>query len=492
MVKNIFSFIVNNKRIMYFSCIGVLLIFCLILNYTFSLFTTGSNNISANITVGDLDYRMEINDGDPSAIVGNKDKSNYIIGDRILLSKAELAEQFDISLISLNSFDTKYEITYNFCEDVSCSKYINKPEDVNIYYGTNNSEVNGMINGSSAKVISLIIHNESTIDYYVEIGLNVGYKNNELVLKNQINEMFLSNKLDGNLTVLAYVNGKEVSSFPSTPNYETSVKCTLEDGSLAKARGVFVYSENGWELNVYGVNQDLTTCRVDFTEVLQVTYDILVERLKCANLNTTLADENMVIKYTGNCTLKNDSSLTGSGNWRIIFKNGGTLTFSGLIYLDIFVVGGGATGGYGGVANTYKRMPLDNTKNYTITIGGTGAQSKLDVYTAAGGTTSSGSNGVCEFGETVSGGSCKYTDNGYSGLYAGRGSSGKAGAGNSGTNSEVCDWDYWNGNYYNCRQECNGAATAAAANTGSGGGLATTYCGAGGGGSGIVVIRNAI
>ena len=526
MVKNIFSFIVNNKRIMYFSCIGILLVFCIILNYTFSLFTSSANNSLANLTVGDLDYKMIINEVDIEGMVGTKDKSNTIIGDRILLSKAGSAEQFDISLTSLNTFDTKYEIIYNFCKDVTCTEYIAAPQTVDVYYERSNPEVNGILSGYTGKTIGLVIFNQSTLDYYVEIGLNVGYENNDLALKKQITEMFSTSKLDGNLSVIAYVDGKEVQTFPTGTNYETSVVCTLSDNSVSSARGVLVYGTNGWEINVYGINKNLTTCRVDFTTVLQVTYSILQERLKCANLNTTVADSNAVIKYTGNCTLTDDSSITGSGNWRIKFTNGGTLTFSGLVYLDLFLVGGGGggaanvtqtaavNGGAGGGLSYYNRKAFINGSSYTVNIGsggGAGAAggassiAGIDIegnsvtYQATGGATNSTSTPKCSFENKTSG--CTYTDNGYSGLYAGPGGRGSINAYNvSATTGSNTNGTAGGGNGAFCDYTNRGNPTAGVTNTGGGGGgrcilwNPNYYWGndSGAGGSGIIIIRNAI
>ena len=401
MVKRIFKYIVNNKRIMYFSCIGILLVFCLILNYTFSLFTTGANNISANITVGDLDYKMIINAVELDDSVGTKDRTNTVIGDRVIKLKKGATEQFNISLLSLNNFSTKYEIVFNVCTDVTCTSFIDTPETIQIMNSTySNDEINGIITANNIKNFTLITTNTSSEDYYVQIGLNVGYEYNDLALKNQVGTFDpTEGEINGAVKILAYVNGNPVTSFPEEPTYETTITCTYQDGSMSPARGVFTYN-NGWKLNVYDVDNAFTICKVDFVGALQVTYANLIEKYNCANKQTVA--ENPILTYSGNCSIHQD---TGGSNWFVKFLTNGTLKVAGMIYVDLFLVGGGAggssgtyynggAGGGGGARQTFSNIKLsnvDDSKNalqYAITIGAGGAGGTKSTAATAGGTTS--------------------------------------------------------------------------------------------------------
>ncbi len=499
-LSNILNKIKGNKRVLYLTFCTVLILFCLVLNVTFSLMNQNKNINGANITIGDLKYKMVINEVTTDESVGTKLPSNTIIGDRIILLKAGKTEQFNMIFSSLNEIDTKYEIIYRVCTDVNCTSFIDTPNTIQISYHVDTPDVSGTISAGKMKSIILVSDSEDDKDYYVQIDLNVGYAHNELALTNQISNNFSPGSLEENLSIIAYVDGVEVETFPTEPNYETNIYCSTADGQTA-ARGLFRYSaDKGWEVDIYGLNKSLTTCRVEFTKMEPVTYSILSAKLKCNNFNTTLDDSAAIIKYTGDCTLLNDSSLTGNGNWRIKFKNTGTytLTVSGLMYIDVFLVGGGGAGGAkgggngsGGNIKLYTSVRLINNVSYQVVVGGAGSSSSFnDLLPATGGSAGGGAGGTgqCEFLSTSSS-NCLYTDNGYSGHYGAAGSQTSYGGGKVGC---VCC------GMYNLLATHGGAG---AANTGGGGakglyawcdGSSDSTSNPGGGGSGIVIIRNTL
>lgn len=119
--------------------------------------------------------------------------------------------------------------------------------------------------------------------------------------------------------------------------------------------------------------------------------------------------------YTGQHTLIKDSS----DNWRIKFLSSGVLTWlSKDTEIDIFLVGGGSSGGMtnggcGGYTKTVKNISLVNGQKYTIQVGAggstsvsggnTGGASMFESYTADGGTITAGGCGGGGHGDGVSG-----------------------------------------------------------------------------------------
>ncbi len=243
--------------------------------------------------------------------------------------------------------------------------------------------------------------------------------------------------------------------------------------------------------------------------------------------------------YTGTYTLIDD----GGGDWRIKFLTSGTFTPETNITVDVFLVGGGGSGGYGastnygsgggsGYTTTSSGIVLEAGVSYDITIG------------AGGSTPSSGSDGNTGGTTTlaISGSPIAQAAGGYGGTKNGnptypRSAGASGGAANSTTSvggyvggsdgstptnggtgqgtttrefGEVAGTLYAAGGgacEYNEAQQYggdigggNGAVTASSlpstagtANTGSGGGGAGSgnlFGGSTAGGSGIVVFRN--
>ena len=529
-IGNILNKVKGNKRILYLTFCTVSILFCLVLNVTFAKYTDKTNNQEANITIGDLKYKMTINEIDKDDEVGVKDSTNSIKGDRIIHSKAGKIELFDIVLNSLNEVDTKYEIIYKVCTDENCTSFETTNSDLQIRYNVNsNDKISGNIAAKNTKTIGLVTQNSSTSDFYVLIGLNVGYIHNELILTNQIDNTF-NPSAQGNLKIIAYVDGKEVESFPTNPNYETTVQCMYNDGTLSSARGVFTYND-GWKLNVYNINETETTCSVNFTTVLYITYDILSANYNCSGKTPVV--ENPIISYTGACTIHDD----GDGNWRMKLLTSGELTVSGLVYIDAFLVGGGGGGsnlssdssggggGGGGYTRTEKNIRLDNkTTSYQIVIGsggaadtdGTATSTAFGGLSAAGGKRGSTRQGGAG-GSGGGGGQYNGWDNGNGGSYGSNGT-GQYSYGGAGQGSTTCE--FGEGTTSSCTKGtayaysgggggggCGagysagtpgsgglyggaGGANNGTANRGGGGGGHNIRGTSGSGGSGVVVIRN--
>ena len=246
------------------------------------------------------------------------------------------------------------------------------------------------------------------------------------------------------------------------------------------------------------------------SSLLNVTYEYLINNYSCGG--TTKGTP--VFTYTGTCEILNDSS-----SWRIKFKTNGTLTFSGPIMIDAFLVGGGGGGGGcqkthsnsdiyagggggGGYTKTAKRNILESNTNYPIVIGGGGTYGGWSASSTSGGTTTfnnyvayggaGGSGGGGMGGNGGSGGG--HGDGGSGGSNGGNGGSSWLGNGGTGQGTTTREFGEASGTLYSTGGIGSGYASAGA-NTGNGGGGGQArpidHCDGGTGGSGIVVIRNA-
>lgn len=256
------------KRIKYLSCISLLILLFFVLNITFAKYTASENNKSADIIIGDLKYQMIINEIELNDSVGTKLPSNTIIGDRIILLKAGKTEQFNITLISQNNFDTKYEITYKVCTNKKCVSFIDTPLEIDIAYQSETPYVNGIIKKQKSKSIVLISDNQTTEDYYVQIDLNAGYSHNDLKLSDgsRITNSISSGTLEGNLQILAYVEGVEVETFPTTDNFNVNISCKSPTNNASNVIGTALWNGSKWVINIASIDSRNTTCKVYFTE----------------------------------------------------------------------------------------------------------------------------------------------------------------------------------------------------------------------------------
>lgn len=240
--------------------------------------------------------------------------------------------------------------------------------------------------------------------------------------------------------------------------------------------------------------------------------------------------------YTGDCQIVQDNDTIISdfanwkGNWKIRFLTSGNFTVTNMHAwngkIDVFLVGGGASGGRGGYpgnqggggsgyTKTYKGITIVPGQSYPIVIGAGGSSATTDGAGNAGGTASA-------FGQSANGGSPGGGNsrggpggNGGSGGSVGAntggydGSNGTGGTPGKGQGTTTREFGESKGKLY----AAGGAGTAASfvpgapggggtggpnyaggdgeENTGSGGGASSSSMNSGAGGSGIVIIRNA-
>ena len=222
--------------------------------------------------------------------------------------------------------------------------------------------------------------------------------------------------------------------------------------------------------------------------------------------------------YTGSSQYIDD----GNGNYRIKLKTNGTIKFNCPGTIDVFLVGGGSSGGGAGYTKTVKKINISAETNYGVVVGvgggSNGGTSSAFSNSVAGGSgcnggsacgvsgyTSGGSNGGSNGGSTGSGtgqgtttrefgeaSGALYAGGGGGGGgwggslpcisnagYFGGGTGGSGGGGNGAGGPDACDK---NAAPYSC--------TNGVANTGGGAGLGIRGAISCSGGSGIVIIRN--
>ena len=202
-----FSLIKNDKQTRFLTIITILLLFIFTLGYSLSMFNGSNVKEAANINVNGLSFNITTNSGETD--------------DRVLHLQAGKTEQFNVVLTNLNKVNTKYELIYELCNDSKCtstSKAI--PNTITVVKEEESTEISGIINSNNNKEIVIVTNNTSSTDYYIKLNLNAGYEWNDLALTKQINK-----SSGGNATqIIAYVDGKEVTSFPDTCNYIAEIK----------------------------------------------------------------------------------------------------------------------------------------------------------------------------------------------------------------------------------------------------------------------------
>lgn len=207
-----------------------------------------------------------------------------------------------------------------------------------------------------------------------------------------------------------------------------------------------------------------------------------------------------------NNTYENTSFAPTGSNWQVYFLSSGTLTLTSDITVDIFLVGGGKSGGSGSIGTSVtagaggaggtaltKTSYTISAGTYTITIGASGNATSFGTLLSAasggggaGGSAGRGCSGCTHSGGAGGSGTAAFTGEKFGGG-GGGGATGSAGAHSAGSGKDG------GGNGSN-NWEIKGKAGTA--NTGGGGGGGAAYSshgssGGGTGGSGVIIMRNA-
>ena len=202
-----FNLIRNDKPTKILAIFLILLLFVFSLGYSLSMFASKNEVKVANIKINDLLFNMTTNGGQSD--------------DRVLHLRAGKSEQFNVVLTNLNKMNVKYELIYELCNDSNCtSTSKNIPSEIKVGKGKLRTEINGLLDKNS-KTIVIETQNLSDKDYYIKLNINAGYVWNELELANQIVDGIEKNSFT---QIVAYVDGVETSTFPSSCNYIAEIK----------------------------------------------------------------------------------------------------------------------------------------------------------------------------------------------------------------------------------------------------------------------------
>ena len=157
----------RNPHILYFIFVAVLISFALILNITFSFFTSYNTETIANIKVSSgLDYAISV-DGNLTTIIK---------------ADAESEQGFTTSLSALNEISSTYELIYHVCTDATCTEYQDAPSGFSVQYSNQSLHaVSGEITATGAKIIRIVTLNETDADIWLKLDVNAGYAHNILV-----------------------------------------------------------------------------------------------------------------------------------------------------------------------------------------------------------------------------------------------------------------------------------------------------------------------
>lgn len=246
-VINYWNKLIKNKAFLYFSFCIVLLLFCFTLNITFAKYTH-TKTIGANITIGQLKYNMQINNGE--------------LEDRILRINKNDTRIYNIVLTSLNKYETKYELIYHVCSDEKCSSYIDMPNDLSVKVSSKSpSKIEGSLKSNDFVTMTIAgINGNPENDYYIKLDLNAGFYHNDLALTNQINETYY----DDDITIVSFVDGLETDDFPTDSNYSYTYECKVGNTKDENVTVIGKWVGTKWNFTVDNVSKSKTVCNIFF------------------------------------------------------------------------------------------------------------------------------------------------------------------------------------------------------------------------------------
>ncbi len=244
---NIFILFQNNKRFQFISILSIIILFCVVLNITFSAFTQSTNKNVANIKAGNLSYQTKIDD----------------VMTSVILASSNNVTKKNVFLISNNNLDTKYELTYDVYTDEDCTNKVSKPDGLKIEYSSKTlNKVKDNISSTDTNMIRLVITNNTNTVYYIKLGVNAGFAYNDLVYKDLIKDEYS----EDDLAIISYINGVKTNGFPNTEDYTPIVECYDSLGNLLSTTGTAVWNGLQWMLSISNFNIVGTTCHIDFAE----------------------------------------------------------------------------------------------------------------------------------------------------------------------------------------------------------------------------------
>lgn len=260
-INNLYNLINKNKKTKIFTIVIILFTFIVTIGYSLAFFSSLNTDLVANIKVNNLNFNMTTNSGTSD--------------DRILRLKAGAIEEFVIVLTNLNNLPTKYEITYEICDNENCDNIINVSADFKeklIVQNdcTLNPKIHGTIYPGASNQIEVKIYtqNINTENVYIKLNLQAGYVWNVLELTNQIGNGPLNLS---ELNIESWINGVKEDHLPSTCNYTTSVNVFKGEQEISyeneEDKPSLQCDNNKWSISLQGFKEFPDKIILNFTTI---------------------------------------------------------------------------------------------------------------------------------------------------------------------------------------------------------------------------------
>ena len=190
----------KNIKKSYFIIFGLIVLAVVCFSTSYAIFSnTKEEHGKLNIVAGNLNYKIESSELDSDSVA----------------VPANTSKEIRIKLTSLNEVSSKYELYY----------ILDKTnENVSVGYSKDTKDnVLGTIEGSSSKMISIVVRNDSDTSSKVTFKVLGGLVNNELALKdgNSLNqEVSLCKYVKGYVWNFDYTGGEQEFVMPCSGEYK--------------------------------------------------------------------------------------------------------------------------------------------------------------------------------------------------------------------------------------------------------------------------------
>ncbi len=173
-MKSNFTKLLKSKKVIYMLGAIILVVFGLALNAAFASFTSADTNEFMNAKVAGISYGLYI-DGKQGTIANINPDGETII---------------DLQIEALEYFDTKYELTYEICDDDKCDITVSDDEFITVKKSNLSLDnITDIIPEGGNKLIKLIITNTSNQPKKILFKVNYGFAHNTLNLLNKITDV---------------------------------------------------------------------------------------------------------------------------------------------------------------------------------------------------------------------------------------------------------------------------------------------------------------
>ena len=223
----------KGKKI-YFLVLLLITIIVTTFYFSYAIFSnTKEEHGKLNIVAGTLNYKIE---------------SSELDSDSITLP-ANTSKEIKIKLTSLNEVSSKYELYY----------ILDKTNDkVSVGYSKDTKDnVLGTIEGSSSKVISIVVRNDSDTSSKVTFKVLGGLLNNELALKdgNSLNqEVSLCKYVKGYVWNFDYTGGEQEFTTPCNGEYKLETWGAQGGNSIANSSNYKTGGKGGYSIGYIKLN----------------------------------------------------------------------------------------------------------------------------------------------------------------------------------------------------------------------------------------------